>query len=285
MSEPELFESEISLEHADGSMVGARLLAGGDRGWVVVGGATATPQRYYRPLARWLAETHHVNVVTFDYRGIGASKAVPLRDETSDYRDWADDLALAVAHAARQGPAVVVGHSFGGMAFGMTDAHEATRGLYTFGTGAGWHGYMPWGEAIRVWTLWNVLGPPLVAWRGYLPMSAVGLGEDIPLGVYRDWKRWCRWPRFFFDDPEADFGERFARVRVPVVGVNSVDDPWAPPESGRAFLSHYPTAELVAPRPPDLGLPAIGHMGYVRRSRAALWRALGSWLEERLSRR
>lgn len=51
--------------------------------------------------------------------------------------------------------------------------------------------------------MWHLLGPVATRLYGYQPMSALGLGEDIPLDVYRDWKRWCQYPHYFFDDPQA----------------------------------------------------------------------------------
>jgi predicted alpha/beta hydrolase len=143
----------VELPHPDGTKLGATLFHGGDRGWVVVGGATGVPQVYYRHLAEWLAETQRLNVLTFDYRGIGASKPTSLRGFAADLRTWASDLRAAVDYAADRGPTAVVGHSFGGHAFGMTEGHRRTVGLYTFGSGSGWSGWMPTAEQWRVWSL------------------------------------------------------------------------------------------------------------------------------------
>ncbi|MEZ4318841.1 MAG: alpha/beta fold hydrolase [Myxococcota bacterium] len=273
----------MQLIHPDGTALGASLHRGTRDDWVVIAGATAVPHRYYDALAEWLSNALGVNVLSFDYRGIGASRSGPLRGMSADYRDWASDLALAIDHAADRGPTVVVGHSFGGHAFGMTDAHTRTRGLYTFATGAGWHGWMSWPESVRVRFLWDVLGPVLVGWHGYLPFSKVGMGEDLPLGVYSDWRKWCRNPHYFFEDPEADFEERFQRVRVPVVGVNSTDDAWAPPSSAAAFLSHYPGSRCLVVSPRSIGRESIGHMAYVRPSCRGLWDDLGRFVEARLA--
>ncbi len=254
------------------------------RATVVIAGATAVPHRYYRPLARWIAETLDVRVLSFDYRGIGASRTGDLRGHPATYPDWADDLRTAVRWAAERGDVVVVGHSFGGHAFGMTDAHQQTRGLYTFATGAGWHGWMAPAERARVWALWNLLAPPLVGWHGYLPFSSLGMGEDLPLGVYRDWKRWCRHPGYFFDDPVEgpEWTRRFEQVTVPVTGVNSTDDAWAPPRSAKAFLSHYPRVRCETIEPAQLGLNAIGHMQYVRPRCRDLWTPMAEWIDARL---
>jgi len=266
--------------HIDGAVVSGRRKAptGEAHGTVVIAGATAVPASYYEPLADWLVDACGVAVVTFDYRGIGGSRGPSMATHREDLRDWAEDLALVVRSEAARGPVVVVGHSFGGHAFAMTEAHRHAAGLYTFGTGSGWHGWMTRGEARRVQLLWHVLAPPLVAWHGYLPMKRLGMGEDLPAEVYRDWKRWCGYPRYFFDDPEARFVRHFRAVSVPVVGVNSVDDPWAAPASAEAFLSRYPTASLHTVTPEEAGVEAIGHMAYVRPRCVALWEPLAAFV-------
>jgi predicted alpha/beta hydrolase len=137
-------------------------------------------------------------------------------------------------------PLFMVGHSFGGHAFGVLPNHARVARFYTFATGAGWHGWMPRGERARVLLLWHALGPLVVRTFGYLAWSRLGMGEDLPLGVYRDWKRWCRFPRYFFDDPAmGHVAAQFAQVTTPIVAATAIDDRWAPPASRDAFMAGY----------------------------------------------
>ena len=150
------------------------------------------------------------------------------------------------------------------------------------GVGAGWHGWMPRPERYRVWALWNVLGPIATRIYGYQPMSKFGIGEDLPMGVYRDWKKWCAHPHYFFDDPEARaITDKFAEVRIPIAAAVSTDDLWAPPSSRDAFFRGYRHAAIepidFSPRSLDVG--PIGHMGYFRSQvGAALWPQMLGWL-------
>jgi predicted alpha/beta hydrolase len=61
------------------------------------------------------------------------------------YLDWAhQDLTAAVDQMASDDvPLFMVGHSFGGHAFGLLPNHDRVARFYTFATGAGWHGWMP----------------------------------------------------------------------------------------------------------------------------------------------
>ncbi len=273
----------VSVLAPDRTRLGGTLYRGRRDGFVVVGGATAVPQGYYDKMATWLAEERGVNVLTFDYRGIGASKPSQLRGFRAGGLDWGHDLMGAIGWASDRGPTVVVGHSYGGHAYGMTSAHQRTLGLYSFATGAGWHGHMSKAEAAKVWALWHVMGPALVKVFGYAPMSRMGLGEDLPKGVYEDWGRWCARPDYYHGDPSATFTKNIAHIEAPIVAVNSTDDAWAPPRSAAAFFQPFKTALLRTIRPQDAGRKHIGHMAYVRPACSALWEDMGRFVDERLA--
>ncbi len=260
---------------------------GAPRGRIVVAGATGVPQRFYRRFAQFAASRGHATL-TLDYRGIGLSRPASLRGFRMDYRDWARlDLAAAVDHAATQPgpscPVFVVGHSYGGHAFGLLPDTDRVAGFYTFATGAGWHGWMPPLERLRVLAMWRVVGPLLTRWKGYLPWSLLGMGEDLPLDVYRQWRQWCRHPRYFFDDPAlaAEVTASFDRVRTPIVAANALDDHWAPPASRDAFMAGYRHAgwRALDIDPARAGLGPIGHMGYFRPQAEPLWHGVLDWFE------
>jgi predicted alpha/beta hydrolase len=169
-------------------------------------------------------------------------------------------------------PLFMVGHSFGGHAFGLLPNHDRVARFHTFATGAGWHGWMPLAEQIKVTLMWRVIGPLLTRWKGYLAWSKLGMGEDLPLGVYRDWKHWCRFPRYFFDDPAMPhLADRFGRVTTPIRAANALDDLWAPPASRDAFMAGYRSAPVesidIDPRHSGLGAIATWATSAARPSR------------------
>jgi predicted alpha/beta hydrolase len=277
-----------TLTAADGYRLGAMLYAppAAARGQIVVGAATGVPQRFYKRFAEHAAARGFATL-TLDYRGIGLSKPATLVGFEMDYRDWArQDLAAAVEHMARDGlPLYLVGHSYGGQALGLMPNHTKVAGLYTFGTGAGWHGWMPLVERLRVQAMWHLVAPPLVAWKGYFAWSLLGLGEDLPLPVYRQWRRWCAKPRYFFDDPASSPQQLlvdFAAVRTPIVAANALDDLWALPASREAFMAAYTGSPVIARDldPKLLGIGPIGHMGYFRPAAQPLWDEVLDWFEQ-----
>ncbi|MEO7997912.1 MAG: alpha/beta fold hydrolase [Gemmatimonadaceae bacterium] len=258
------------------------------RGIVVIAGGVAIPQRFYCRFAEQ-ARQRGYQVITFDYRGIARSAPRTLRGFNMDIRDWGQlDLAAVIEAAAdeadkREIPLYLVAHSFGGHAFGMCSNHRRVHACFTYGTGAGWGGWMPLAERLRVLALWNVVGPLLTSWSKYLSWSALGMGEDLPLNVFRQWRRWCRYPHYFFDDPVIGSKMRamFSRVQTPMLAVAATDDRWSPPRSRDAFLTGYTNAHVTRldlnPQTAQVG--SLGHMGYFRSHAATLWPRVFEWFE------
>jgi predicted alpha/beta hydrolase len=272
------------LNHAalDGYPIVSTLFPARSSEFIVVAGATAVPRGFYRRFAEY-AQSRGINVITTDYRGIGDSKVGPLRGFEMEYADWSKhDLAASVKWASERGRVWIVGHSLGGHALGQLPDLSLARAAYVCGVGAGWHGWMPQPERLKVWLMWNVLGPISTRLLGYMPMSKLGIGEDLPMGVYRDWRRWCGFPHYFFDDPDAkSITDQFARVTMPIAANVSSDDLWAPPSSRDAFFKGYTNAavEAITISPSEIGVESIGHMGYFRAAVGkTLWPKMMEWL-------
>ena len=92
------------IEAVDGFGVQARVYepAAAAAATVLIHGATATPQSYYRRFAEYLAQAH-MRVVTYDYRGIGASRPPTLRGFSATMSQWATHDARAVIAALFHG--------------------------------------------------------------------------------------------------------------------------------------------------------------------------------------
>ena len=290
-------ESSMTREHSENSepieivardgliLAGRRFPSSSPlRGRILVAGATGVPQTFYTRFALHAARAGF-ETITFDYRGIGQSKQVPLEGFSASFIDWArQDLAGAIDAIDEDGvPLFLAAHSFGGHALGMLPNHVRIAGVWVCAVGAGWAGWAPVTERVRLWVLWNLVFPPLVKLKGYMPMSMFGMGEDLPFDVYRQWRHWCTFPHYFLDDPDA--GELIAAcatVRTPILACAALDDAWAPPRSRDAFLLNaYPNANIerldLAPR--DYG--AIGHVGYFRKHMTAHWDHALEWFAAR----
>lgn len=276
----------LTLTTADAYPIGAtRFHARGPvRGHLVVAGAPGVPQAFYRRFADY-ASGQGLTTLTLDYRGIGKSKPATLKGFEASFLDWAcRDLASGVDAMASEGlPLFFVGHSFGGHALGLLPNHRKVTACYTLAAGAGWHGWMPPLESLRVRLLWNLVLPILTRWKGYCPGSLVGMGEDLPRGVYQQWRYWCRFPHYFFDDPDMPHMKSLCgEVRMPIAAGCALDDLWALPPSRDAFIAGYGSASVtrVDLDPEQEGFGPIGHMGYFRSQAQPLWEKMLAWLME-----
>lgn len=127
---------------------------------IIVASATGVPQQFYRHFAEYAVALGY-QVLTFDYRGVGLSAPKQLKGFSMSYLDWGQlDLSAAIDSICKDGkPIFVVGHSYGGQALGLTHNHDQVTAMYCFGTGAGWHGYMPFREKMKVHVMWNIIFP------------------------------------------------------------------------------------------------------------------------------
>lgn len=252
------------------------------QGRIIVAGATGVPQGFYRRFAQF-ASHQGFETLTFDYRGIGESKPDTLKGFEMDLLDWGKlDLAAAVDFMSKDDvPLYVIGHSYGGHAFGLLPNHHKVAGFYVYGTGAGWHGYMPLSEQAKVLTMWNVVLPVLTWWKGYCAWKVLGMGEDLPRQAFYQWRHWCRFQHYFFDDPAMRGIEKlYQAVHTPIVAANALDDLWAMPESRDAFVQHYSSASVTrVDLSPQLLGGKIGHMGYFRRGAEPLWQVSLDWFK------
>ena len=278
---------DISIEARDGYQLAATVFvpAGEPRGGVLINSATAVPRKIYRGFATYLAE-RGLAALSFDYRGIGGSRPPSLQGFPARMRDWATlDAAGAIDHARRAWPTLpisVVGHSFGGQAVGLAPNNaEITRALLVAAQAGYWRLFTS-PENYRVYAVMRLIGPPIAHAMGYVP-GRLGLGEDLPKGVFLEWSDWIARPHYFFDDPTLTALENFPRYRGRLRAVGLIDDPWATPAAIDLLLSGFtgtqPEHLQILPR--DVGVQKIGHFGFFRpEHRETLWRDAATWLSD-----
>ncbi len=276
----------LPLQAVDGAPLAAALFEprGDARGTLIVHGATATPQRFYRGFARFLAD-HGVRVVTYDYRGVGRSRPASLRGYRATMTEWALLDARAIhGHVARQfgaDPIAILGHSFGGQLVGLIDEPREAKGAIFVGAQLGYYGYWPLAARARLALTWRALVPTFTRTFGYLP-GRFGIGEDLPRGVAEEWARWCSHPDYLVSE-HPDAGARFARFDRPTAFYSFTDDAFGPRRSVDALLARLPSANVDHRRvdPREVGKGPIGHFGFFRAPfRDPLWREALAFLND-----
>ena len=249
----------------------------------LINSATAVPRKIYRGFASYLASRGFA-ALTYDYRGVGGSRPASLRGFEARMRDWAAlDVTGAIDHVRSVWPAAplcVVGHSFGGQTLGLVPNNtEVTRALFVAAQAGYWRLFAA-PERYRVYALMRLIGSPIARTLGYVP-GKLGIGEDLPRGVFLEWTHWVTRRRYFFDDPSLEALKNFANYRGALRAICLTDDPWATAPAGDLLCAGYTgtTAERVDISPRDVGATKIGHFGFFRpEHRDTLWCDAADWL-------
>lgn len=285
---PAAVDPDLRIASRDGFRLAATLFepeGDRDRGAaVLINSATAVRRGYYDAFARFLTNKGF-SVVTYDYRGIGGSRPKSLAGFQAGLWEWAEkDQAGAidwVTQHLRPRRLLVVGHSVGGQIVGMADNNNKIDAMLAVAAQDGYFGHWPRRAQLGLALRWHVTAPVVSRLFGYLP-GWLGIKEDLPGGVAREWARWCRQPGFLFHGAEERRRgfERFAR---PLLAYSFADDDYAPRPAVESLLSFYPNAERshrhVALR--EAGAESIGHFGFFRqRFQDSLWREAADWLEK-----
>lgn len=287
----------VAFSARDGAPLAGTLYEpdGAPRAALVLNGGTGVPHRFYGRFATHAAGRGFA-VLTYDYRGVGASAPPSLKGYQARYRDWGQrDIPAAIDWLADRYPdlpLVTVGHSAGGQQLGLASNVDRVAAAVFVAVSTGYWRGMPARYQWLTLAIWKAYLPLASRLMGYAPARAIGWGEDLPAGVAREWGAWCLEPDYMastFDGtgrrptPDgAPFGPTFFdRADFPIRAYTVSDDPISTPANVPPMMALYDRAEIetVHTRPVDLGVPAVGHLGFFRSDVGApLWDGALDWL-------
>lgn len=280
---------DITLQTDDGYTLAATLFepVQPSQRVILINSAMGVKRGYYAAFAQYLAECGYVALI-YDYRGIGDSRdgTGTLRGFRASILDWAAcDQTAALKWLFNRYPDAVlsiVGHSLGGQIIGLTPMGERVHKLLAVGSQAGYWRLWDGVERAKVALFWFCVIPTLTALMGYLPSQRLGLGEDLPAGVARDWGRGGRSRRYLLDLYGGGAHDLYSTISAKIRLISLADDnTFAPRRAVEALRSFYPNAESehLHIRPADVNAPKIGHFGFFRPSfRETLWAEAVAWL-------
>ena len=266
---------ETSFATRDGRVLSGSLFAPHDPAAVmVINPATGYAARFYHAFAQ-AAASHGWAVLTYDYRGQGASADRPVKDDPARMIDWAlEDIPAAARHVCELYPGRpldVIGHSVGGQFAAFVPQDLPVRRLALLSSSGGYWGRQSAPLKYAAWMFWRVIGPALIAMRGHIPRGALWKGEPLPAGVWKDWRDFGVNPACFRDRlAERGLDGRYARFTAPIKAWTADDDPIATCDAVRWLLERYENApsEMKIVRHDDLGRGRLGHDGLFRRKTA-----------------
>ncbi len=250
---------------------------------VVLNCGGGIPARRYRHFARFLAG-HGIAVLTYDYRGVGASRPASLRGYRASIEDWSElDCAAAIAFARATWepvPLAGIGHSIGALLFGGAPGVAALSRLVMIGPHMAQARDYRRRYRIPMTVAWHGVMPLLTQAVGFFPGRALRLGDDLPRTVALQWA----WGDLVSRD-QAERRERLERQCRSLTGdalvVTLRDDGFATPRGADRIKALFSGLSfetwLVTPR--DYGVRGIGHFGLFRPSApTALWLKIVAYL-------
>jgi predicted alpha/beta hydrolase len=258
---------DIAFQASDGFPLHGTMFDGKGTGpAVLISSAAAVPNTFYRHFAHQLLDCGASTVLTYDYRGVAKSGTPKGWTTRLGMKDWGVlDFPAAIdvlRRAAGDRPLVGIGHSYGGLALGLSNRSSDYTSLASL---SGY--YRNTAEPFSVFAKMNFLALPLALSLGRVPKWS-GIGEELPGSIFQDWARWCRNPNFLFGDAKTPESKHFQSVRTPLLAVGLTDDPWGTPKANQLWLS-----------PQQSTGGAIGHLGFFRKHHTAtLWPPVIDWL-------
>ncbi len=279
----------VTISCCDGVALGGHLWSAASprRGAVIINNATGVLAGYYHYYARFLA-AHGFAVLTYDYRGIGASRPARLCGCGYRWRDWGEkdfDAALRFIRAqAPNLPLYVVGHSIGGFLPGLAESASMIDRLLTVGAQYAYWGDYARSQRTRLFVRWHLVMPMLTALCGYFPGRRLGWLEDLPAGVANEWS--FRGKQIETGYPPAQRSavlSRFAAVTAPLAAISVSDDELGTVAAVRRTLAYYCNARVteVGLTPADYGYDRIGHFSlFHARHENGFWRDTLVWLRD-----
>jgi predicted alpha/beta hydrolase len=245
------------------------------------------PARFYRAFARHLSR-RGIDVLLFDFRGIGWSAVSDLSELEADATIWGSfDLAAAIDHAlslAKGKQALGIGHSFGGSIFGFADNMTKLHKLVHICSQSGYYRFYDW--RTRLYMLFNIrLAMPLLTrMLGYYPAHWLSNSEALPAGFVAEWSSWCLEEEYFMADRfRVSTAGYHGQFEGPLLSLSFADDAYATQQSVDAMAAFHINSQLLRKhlRPADYTAEFLGHFGVFKASNGRkIWDLIANWLSE-----
>ena len=257
---------------------------------IMIAPATGIKRQFYHNFATYLAE-HGFGVLTFDNEGIGESLTTDLAKCDASLISWGrhdmpavldalqDEFADAVYH--------LIGHSAGGQLIGLMPNYNMLASVFNVACSSGRIKNMAMPYKAKAMFFMDALIPIANLALGYTPSDKMGMGEPLPRGVARQWRKWCNGAGYI----KTAFGKSihthfYDEISMPSLWLGFSDDDIANSENMDDMIRVF-TRMPIEKRfldPKDFGVSSIGHMRYfsskTNAQAPALWQMAVDWLRK-----
>ncbi|MCH7312862.1 alpha/beta fold hydrolase [Acinetobacter sp. ANC 3882] len=244
---------------------------------VLICPATGITKNFYHAFANWLNQQGYP-VLSFDFRGIGESLHGPLKDSTASINDWGIyDIPAAIETLLNKTQAekvIIVGHSAGGQLLGITSNYDKVAKVLAIAGSTGHVKGLKGKTKILAPVMFNVIFPVSSFLKGYGATQFIGMGENLPKNVAKQWAEFCSKPGYVMNAiGKSIFEDYHQEIQCPITSFWATDDEIATQANVKDLLRLYPNAptKLIELNPQQHGYKQIGHMSMFKKSHQKLW--------------
>ena len=253
---------------------------------VLISPATGIIQNFYHAFAEWLAKQGHP-VMTFDFRGIGKSLHTQLKDSPARIQDWGQlDLNAAIdslCFKTQCHQILLLGHSAGGQLLGISSNHHKVKNMVTVASSTGYIKNLTGRTKWLAPVMFRFIFPISRLLKGYGSTKFIGMGENLPKDVAKQWAEFCSRPGYVYNAIGKTIFEDFhQQVKTPMTLLWASDDEIATAANVNDLMRLYPNADtkMIEIQPAQYGHKMIGHMAMLRPSHQNLWPVILQYLQQ-----
>ena len=247
--------------------------------------ATGITKVFYHAFAEWLNQQGY-SVLSFDFRGIGESLHGELKDSTASINDWGIlDIPAAVDTLLEKTQAkkvILIGHSAGGQLLGINPNYQKVAKVIAIAGSTGHIKGLKGKTKLLAPIMFNVIFPVSSLFKGYGATQFIGMGENLPKNVAKQWAEFCSKPGYVMNTiGKTIFDDYHQQIKCPITSFWSTDDEIATEANVKDLLRLYPNAptKYVEINPQQHGYKYIGHMLMFKKTHQKLWPLIESELK------
>lgn len=244
---------------------------------VLIAPATGIRQGFYRSFAKHLSAQGY-DVMSFDFRGIGASLYGDVKNSTASIDDWGVyDLPAAIdALIDKTGSdkVIVIGHSAGAQLLGVAHNHHLVHKLISIAGSTGYVPQLSGRTRLLAPVMFDVIFRLSNTLLGYGATKVIGMGENLPKDVARQWREFCQTGKYIKHSMGTTIDKDYHDdITCPIHAFYAIDDQIATKANVHDFFELFPNASITYHKliPSDFGLTDIGHMKLFKQSHNVLW--------------
>lgn len=246
--------------------------------------ATGIGKGFYHAFALWLAEQGYA-VLSFDFRGIGDSLHGALKDSKASIQDWGQlDIPAAIETLLNKTDAdqvTIMGHSAGGQLLGIVPNYVKVNKVIAIAGSTGHVKGLKGRTKLLAPIMFNMVFPVSRILKGYGTTKILGMGENLPKDVAKQWAEFCRQPGYVTNAiGKTIFEDYHSKITIPITVLWASDDEIATEVNVKDFLRLYTNSQtqMIEVAPKAYGHTSIGHMLMFKKTHQNIWPLIAAQL-------